>query len=155
MRLTRTFSFIFMLIALLLAPVISQANSGFAPIEIRLVSQASTGGPALVVEGSGQTLEVESQPLLGPSDFVSVGQVEWVEGKPGFNVALSPAGAEKYEKISTENVGRMLAIIVDGRILMTPKILDPVRAQGFLLTLNTEVEARELASKVRQVVSPN
>ncbi len=98
MRLTRIFGFIFMLIGLLLSFAISQANSGFAPIEIRLVSQVSSGGPALLVEGSGQTLEVESQALLGPSDFVSVGQVEWVEGKPGFNVTLSPAGAEKYEK---------------------------------------------------------
>ncbi|OYR08352.1 hypothetical protein CEV33_3281 [Brucella grignonensis] len=38
---------------------------------------------------------------------------------------------------------------------MTPKILDPVRAQGFLLTSNTEIEAKELAAKVRRVVSPN
>ena len=84
---------------------------------------------------------------------MSVGQVEWVEGKPGFNVALTSAGARKYERISTENVGRTLAIIVDGRILMTPKILDPVRAQGFLLTVNTEAEAGKLAEKVRQAVS--
>jgi hypothetical protein len=36
---------------------------------------------------------------------------------------------------------------------MTPKILDPVRAQGFLLTVNTEAEARQLAEKIRQAVS--
>jgi|GEM_PF-6909027 Preprotein translocase subunit SecD len=155
MCLARALGYIFVLIALLAAPAISQANSQFAIIEIRLVPQKPSGGPMLVVEGRGQTLEVEHKTLLGPSDFGSVGQLEWVEGKPGFNVALTPAGAQKYQKISAENVGRMLAIIVDGKIVMTPKILDPVRAQGFLLTFNTEAEARGLAAKLRQAIAPN
>ncbi len=155
MHLTRLFGILFMLIAGLAGPAVSQAAPAFEPIEIRLVAQQGRGGAAVAVAGHGRTLEVESEMLLGPPDFVGVGEVEWVEGKPGFNVALTPAGAKKYERISTENVGRTLAIIVDGKIVMAPKILDPVRAQGFLLTLNSEAEARELAAKVRRVVAPN
>lgn len=153
MRLSKIFGFILVL-TLLASPTISQAASEIAPIEIRLVAQQPGEGTTVGVAGDNRTLQVEPEALLGPSDFASVGEVEWVEGKPGFNVALTPAGAKKYERISTENVGRALAIIVNGKILMTPKILDPVRAQGFLLTLNTEPEARELAAKVRQVVAP-
>ncbi|QDB99491.1 hypothetical protein [Mesorhizobium sp. 8] len=153
MRLTGVFGLVFLLVMFLAGPAISQANPDFAPIEIRLVAQKAGSGSRLVVEGSGQTLEVEPRTLLGPADFTSVGHVEWVEGKPGFNVALTPAGAQKYERISTENVGRTLAIIADGKILMAPKILDPVRAQGFLLTVNTEAEATQLAEKIRQAVN--
>jgi len=155
MHLTKVFGIIFTLIAWLAAPAVSQTSAGFAPIEIRLVAKEAQGGAAVAVAGHERTLAVEPETLLSPADFVSVGEVEWVEGKPGFNVALTPAGAEKYERISTDNVGRTLAIIVDGKIVMAPKILDPVRAQGFLLTLNSEAEARELAAKVRQVVAPN
>lgn len=155
MRLTRALGIVLMLIAFVAGTAPSQATSEFQPIEIRLVVQEPGGGPAVVVEGGDGTLEVEPETLLGPSDFVSVGEVEWTEGKPGFNVALTPAGAEKYEQVSTENVGRTLAILVDGKVLMTPKILDPVRAQGFLLTVNSQTEAKELAAKVRQVVAPN
>ena len=153
MRPTKTLGFVFLWVMFLAGPAISQANPEFAPIEIRLVAQKAGGGPKLAAEGSGQMLEVESKTLLGPSDFVSVGQVEWVEGKPGFNVALTPAGARKYERISGKNVGRRLAIIVGGKILMTPKIFDPVRTQGFLLTVNTEAEARTLAADVRQAIA--
>jgi len=158
MRLTREFGMIFMLTVFLAGITPSQAASGFEPIEIRLVAQAPGSGTSLVVKGSENTLAVEPKTLLGPSDFVSVGEVEWtVEGtkrKPGFNVALTPAGAEKYEQVSTENVGRVLAIIVDGKILMAPRILDPVRAQkGFLLTMNTETEAKELAAKLQQAIA--
>ncbi|MFE0017807.1 hypothetical protein ACFWXH_23400 [Mesorhizobium sp. NPDC059054] len=132
----------------------SQANPAFAPIEIRLVVQKPAHGTAIAVLGGERTVEVESQTLLGPSDFVAVGDVEWVEGKPGFNVRLTPEGMKKCEQVTTDNVGRTLAIIVDGKIVMTPKILDPVRSEGFLLTVNTESEARELAAKVREVVAP-
>lgn len=151
MSFIRILGAIFMVVTLLLEA--SHAASGFQPIEIRLVARQPGGGPTALVEGSGKTLEVEPQTLLGPADFVSVGEVKWTEGKPGFEVALTAAGAEKYSEVSTANVGRTLAIMVDGKILMAPKILDPVRAQGFLLTVNTEAEARRLAAQVRQAVA--
>lgn len=155
MQLTRAFGIILMAIAFLAGTATSQATSGFDPIEIRLVAQEPGGVPAPAAEGSNRTIEVEPETLLGPSDFVSVGEVEWVEGKPGFNVALTAEGAQKYERISAENVRRTLAILVDGKILMTAKILDPVRARGFLLITNSESEAKELATGLRQVVAPD
>ena len=156
MRLIRAFGLIIMPIVFLAAAMPLQATSRFKVIEIRLVAQEPKGGPAVVVDDGGEkTLEVEPEVLLGPSDFVSVGDIEWTDGKPGFNVELTPAGSEKYEKVSTANVGRILAIMVDGKIVMTPKILDPVRAQGFLLTMQTEREAKEISAKIRRVIAPN
>jgi preprotein translocase subunit SecD len=96
-----------------------------------------------------------AQPLRDriQSDQVLIGLARPHGGKPGFNVALSTEGSKKYEKVSTENVGRTLAIIVDGKVVMAPKILDPGQARGFLLTVNSEAEARKLAENVRQAVS--
>lgn len=152
MRPTWTLGLLLLLTAFLSAPARSQQVTDPSPIEIRLVAQQAGNGPKLAVEGSDRTLEVEAGTLLGPADFAGVGQVEWVEGKPGFTVALTPAGARKYEQVSMQNVGRTLAIIADGKIIMAPKILDPVRVQGFLLTVNSEVEARKLAAIVRQAI---
>ena len=149
---TRSLVFILLLMAFSTTVGIVQAMSTFATIEVRLVPQQAQGGPVLAVEGGNRTLEVEPMPLLGPSDFAGVGAVERVEGKPGFHVMLTPVGAAKYDEISRRHVGRTLAIIVGGRIVMTPRILDPVRAQGFLLTVNTEPEARALAAQIRQVL---
>lgn len=157
MRLTRLFAAIAMLLALIAATPPTLAASELQPIEIRLVAEASAGGTVLDVAGSDTVLEVEPETLLGPPDFVSVGDVEWtVEGdrrSPGFNVMLTPAGAQTYEQISTDNVGRTLAIIVDGRIVMAAKILDPVRAEGFLLTMNSEAEAEAIADTLRQALA--
>ncbi|XSG82574.1 MAG: SecDF P1 head subdomain-containing protein [Methyloligella sp. ZOD6] len=153
MRPFRPLGVVVMLALLLAGAASSHAAPEFQTIEIRLVAQEPGDGAARLVEGDAKAFHVEPETLLGPSDFSGVGDVERVEGKPGFNVALTPAGAAKYERISAENVGRTLAIIVDGKVLMTPRILDPVRAQGFLLTVNSEAEAKDLAAKVRQVVA--
>lgn len=153
MRPTAIFGIVFMLIALAFAGVPARAGPQFGAIEIRLVAEQPGTGPVLAVEGGDRVVEVGPDTLLGPGDFVSVGKVEWTEGKPGFDVALSEAGAGKYERISTENVGRTLAIIVDGKILMTPKILDPVRAKGFLLTVNDEAEAAALAAGIERALA--
>ncbi len=155
MRPVHPLAIVFVLVALLSATAPSFAAAGFAPIEIRLVAQGPGAGQPLAVEGSDKALEVEPETLLGPSDFASVGEVGWTEGKPGFDVALTPQGASKLERVTAGNIGRTLAIIVDGKILMAPKILDPVRAQGFLLTVNTETEARDLAVKLRRAVAPH
>lgn len=151
MRALKALGFILLLFLASLAP--AHANPTFAPIEIRLVAREPAKGTPVAVLGEKRTLEVEPETLLGPSDFVAVGKVEWVEGKPGFNVRLTPEGARKCEQLSTRNIGRTLAIIVDGKVLMAPKILDPVRAEGFLLTVNTEPEARDLAAKVRAAIA--
>lgn len=152
MRVAAALGVILMVIALVWGGTPALAGPEPSFIEIRLVAQKPQGGPVLAVEGGSGRLEVEPETLLGPGDFAGVGAVEWVEGKPGFNVALTAAGAEKYERISRENVGRTLAIIVGGKILMAPKILDPVRAQGFLLTMDDAAEAARLAASIRQAI---
>ena len=45
MRLAGAFGLVFVLVMFLAGPAISQANSGFAPIEIRLVAQEAGNGP--------------------------------------------------------------------------------------------------------------
>lgn len=156
MRTVPLMAVVLLLTALLAGPAPSHADPMFEPIEIRLVAEESQGGDAVRVDGSDDMLIVEDETLLGPSDFVSVGEVEWTaedgESKPGFNVTLSPDGARKYERISTDYVGRTLAIMVDGEVVMVPRILDPVRAEGFLLTMNSATEARTLSAVLREAI---
>jgi preprotein translocase subunit SecD len=91
--------------------------------------------------------------VLGARDFKSAGDVLWVEGQPGFEVALTKAGSAKLARLSTENVGKSLAFIVGGKLLMTPTIRDPIRADGFLLTTSGgEDEARKLAALVSRAL---
>jgi preprotein translocase subunit SecD len=132
---------------------LATSNADFGAIEIRLVAEKPDNeGPRLTLKGTHRLVEVSPVPLLAASDFVGAGEVQWIEGKPTFDVQLTGAGAEKLAKASTENVGKTLALIVDGKLLGTPKILDPIVASGFLLTVDSEASARELVGKVNKAL---
>jgi preprotein translocase subunit SecD len=137
---------------LVVAPVAAVAAPSFDAIEIRLVGK---GGPKLTVDGTDRVVEVDSTPMLSARDFESAGEIIWVEGRPGFEVALTDTGSAKLAELSKENVGRSLAFIVGGKLLMTPTIRDPILADGFLLTTSGgEDEARKLAAIVSQALGP-
>jgi preprotein translocase subunit SecD len=128
------------------------AAPAFDAIEIRLVGK---GGPELTVDGTERVVEVGATPILAAKDFRSAGDVVWVEGQPGFEVTLTEAGSAKLAKLSKENVGKNLAFIVGGKLLMTPTIRNPIFADGFLLTTSGgEDQVRELAAIVSRAVEP-
>jgi preprotein translocase subunit SecD len=132
---------------------LATSNADFGAVEIRLVAEKpGNEGPRLTLKGTHRLVEVNPVPLLSASDFVGAGEVRWIEGKPGFDVQLTGAGAEKLAKASTENVGKTLALIVDGKLLGTPKILDPIVASGFLLTVDSVASARELVMNVNRAL---
>ena len=135
---------------LLVASFAATAAASFDAIEIRLVGK---GGPKLTVDGTDRVVEVDRTPMLSARDFESAGEIIWVEGQPGFKVALTDTGSAKLAKLSKENVGRSLAFIVGGKLLMTPTIRDPILADGFLLTTSgSEDDARKLAAIVSEAV---
>jgi preprotein translocase subunit SecD len=137
---------------LFLASFSALAAPAFDAIEIRLVGK---GGPKLTVDGTQRVVELGAAPILAAKDFKSAGDIVWVEGQPGFEVTMTEAGSVKLEKFSTENVGKSLAFIVGGKLLMTPTIRDPIAADGFLLTTSGgEDEARELAAIVSRAIDP-
>jgi preprotein translocase subunit SecD len=48
------------------------------------------------------------------------------QGLPSLNLTLSPAGAAKLAQISSANVGRSLAAIVEGKLTNPTTIEDPL-----------------------------
>ncbi len=74
-------------------------------------------------------------------DRVQAGQGE--SGRPALTLRLNRAGAAKFARLTSANVGRRLAIVVDGRILIAPTIRGPITGgavsiQGFDSPQETE-----------------
>ncbi len=74
-------------------------------------------------------------------DRVQAGQGE--SGRPALTLRLNRAGAAKFARLTAANVGRRLAIVVDGRILIAPTIRGPITGgvvsiQGFSSPQETE-----------------
>jgi len=73
---------------------------------------------------------------------------------PDVQFTLNPVGAEKFKRETGRNVGRQLAIILDGRVETAPTINSQIGADGVIQGRFTAQEADELAKVLRAGALP-
>jgi preprotein translocase subunit SecD len=50
-------------------------------------------------------------------------------------VELTPAGGEKLLRFTSKNVGRRMAIVVDGAVMSAPRIISPISGGHLQITM--------------------
>jgi preprotein translocase subunit SecD len=76
-----------------------------------------------VVERTGETVLLASQPDL-TEDHIgwAASEVDRVAGQPYILLHFTPLGTDKLATLTRGNIGKRLAVFVDGRIISTPMI---------------------------------
>ena len=76
-------------------------------------------------------------------------------GQPVVAFSLTPEGARRFAASTRENVGRSLAIILDGRVQSAPRIEGPIdRGEGSIYGRFTQREASDLSLVLRAGALP-
>src|SRR2546425_1844240 len=114
-----------------------------------------------VVEGAGETA---GQPVyyLVRKEAVITGRdlknaragVDPQTNGPEIQFTLNPQGAEKFKRETGRNIGRRLAIILDGRVESAPTIQSQIADNGRITGRYTAQEADELAKVLRAGALP-
>jgi preprotein translocase subunit SecD len=73
---------------------------------------------------------------------------------PNVDFTLNPQGAEKFKRATGRNVGRQLAIILDGRVESAPEIKSQISDRGQISGRFSTQEADELAKVLRAGALP-
>ncbi|MCX7806271.1 MAG: protein translocase subunit SecD, partial [Planctomycetota bacterium] len=68
------------------------------------------------------------------------------EEGPEVGVRFTPAGATRFEQLTGANVGRRLAIVLDGRVVSDPKIKERIAGECRISGSFTVEEAKDLAA---------
>jgi hypothetical protein len=68
-------------------------------------------------------------------------------------VTLSPAGGERFFRVTEEWLGRRLAIVVNGRVDSAPVIRSPIRGGRLTITMGNAMPDEQLASAKRLAAS--
>lgn len=117
-----------------------------AKLEFRLLPGGASGGGTITVKDkSGAPVRVEDQVLMG-GDAVESARMAIESGQVEVILNLNSQGAREFRRITTEYVGRNLAIILDGVLYSAPTIREPIT--GGVASISggfTVEEARELA----------
>jgi preprotein translocase subunit SecD len=129
-----------------------------AKMEFRLVADASDS-PADVEtlkEKQGGEIQVEKRVMVSGEDLT--------DAQPGFdsrtgeadvNFRFNLRGGQKFGQVTSENVGRPFAIVLDSVVISAPRILGPITGGSGQITGNFTVEqADELSVLLRAGALP-
>jgi preprotein translocase subunit SecD len=75
-------------------------------------------------------------------------------GRPAVSFSLRPEGARKFRKVTSENIGRQLAIILDNRVQSAPRIDGTISDEGRIYGTFTSQEVADLSLVLRSGALP-
>ena len=140
----------------------TSADPAPSVFQFRLVLNAPSAkaDPMTVVQPdadakTAKTLYVQKKVLLDQTDLKLASVItNQPAGKPWIQITFTDAGAKRFAKVTRQNIGKQLAIIIDGRLYSAPTIRSEIRGGRAEITGNfSEPEAQDLASKINQSVT--
>ncbi len=80
--------------------------------------------------------------------------IDYDDGSPGVDFFLNRRGSKQFSRLTRENVGKLLAIVLDGVVQSAPRINSEIRNRGQITGRFTEDESRDLAVVLRTGALP-
>ncbi|MDZ4760637.1 MAG: protein translocase subunit SecD [Alphaproteobacteria bacterium] len=104
---------------------------------------------------NGQVQVIFEDPIITGADLQSASQSFDQNNRPAISFQLRPAGAQRFGKTTTDNVGTPFAIVLDNRIVSAPNIRSPITGgSGVIEGSFTLEEAENLAVVLRSGALP-
>jgi preprotein translocase subunit SecD len=116
-------------------------------IEVSVVADVQTDSTRSITLTDGRQILLTQTPLLTSADITGA-HASLTEGQYVLNVAVTGESAARVQRFSERNVGRALAFLVDGQVLRTPTIRDPITGNGFLIGAFERAQAERLADAI-------
>jgi preprotein translocase subunit SecD len=105
-------------------------------------------------EFTGEYLVVDAKPGLDGSHVQSATvSSDQITGKPETNFVLDKEGGELFYELTSANVGKNMAVVLDDRVKSYARIQEPIRESVRISGFDT-VEAQNLATLLRTAALP-
>lgn len=117
--------------------------------EVRLAEDRPIPG-LVVAQGtdSGRVIYLHPEILVNNDDIAQ----SWVlqDGPDRFEVSVQflPAGAERMRRATAAHVGRPMAILIDGAVVMAPVVRSPISDSAVISGNFTQVEAQRIVDGI-------
>jgi hypothetical protein len=129
--------------------VVGCAVAGIRPLELHLADyNAAPGRKAIEPQPGEALLYMEEHSVLDDRDVLSVRMETDRFGEPAMELCFTPKGKERFQKASTENVGRRLVFLVQGKLVMAPQIESEASQQCVTVEGYVTAEDAAVLSKV-------
>lgn len=136
------------------------AQSTPSPLQFRLVLDAASADTETVTEmitnsANGNVfknvLKVQKKGLLDGAAIASASVFTNAMGGREIEFVMTPKGRKQFAKVTRENIGRKLAIFVDGKVVSAPVIQAEItEGKGEIAGNFSEAEATDLAVRINR-----
>lgn len=108
-----------------------------------------------MVENGGAPITVERRAILSGDMLVNAQVSQDQGGQPAVSFTFDGVGAKKFAKFSSNNVGRLFAIVLDSEVISAPVIREPILGGAGQISGSFSIkEASDLALLLRAGALP-
>ena len=127
-----------------------------AKLSFRLVADNNEFGVDKLVSENGENLNVSKRIIMSGENLIdSQPNFNSQSNEPTVSFTLDRLGAQKFGRTTTDNVGKRLAIILDGKIISAPSINEPITGGSGIISGNFSFqEATDLSLLLRSGALP-
>ena len=127
-----------------------------AQLNFRLISENSEFGIDKLISENGEKLNVSKRIIMSGENLIDAQpNINNQNNEPTVSFTLDRLGAQKFGRATTDNVGKRLAIVLDGEIVSAPSINEPITSGNGMISGNFSFqEATDLALLLRSGALP-
>ena len=127
-----------------------------AKLNFRLVSDNNEFGTEELISENGEKLNISKRIIMSGENLIDAQpSIQNQNNEPTVSFTLDRLGAQKFGRATTDNVGKRLAIVLDGNIVSAPNINEPITSGNGMISGNFSFqEATDLALLLRSGALP-
>ncbi len=127
-----------------------------AQLNFRLVTENSEFGVDELFSELGEKIKISKRIVMSGDNLIDAQpSIQNQQNEPTVSFTLDRLGAQKFGRATTDNVGKRLAIVLDGKIISAPNINEPITSGNGMISGNfTFQEATDLALLLRSGALP-
>lgn len=126
----------------------SQQPTASSPVEF-FIAQTEAGADLNKIDLPDGSLYMQRVAVLNRTDLTEAAALVDQKGQNFVGLRFSEEGARKLTDISTRNVGKVLALVVDRQLVAAPRIAEPLNRGVLAFGVPTAQDAAELAARIR------
>jgi len=138
---------ILLTIVLLLGGCVSEKPAPTMKLEFREVGDSLRVNYKIMVTKDGKSSYPVSNEVLMSGEYVSEASILKNEsGTYGVSITLNSEGTKKFQELTKKLVGKKLAAIIEGDLIIAPKIMEEISGGRFIISGSfTKEEAEKIA----------
>lgn len=129
-------------------PVVT-VHVGTSPIEFRRAESKPVDGLEVATIGEkGEKIYLHKEADVTSEHIAEARVVNDSNGKPAIEIRFTMAGSTKFAKVTTEHLGKRLAIVFNGKVISAPTIRSKISTKALITGNFTKEEADGIAKAI-------